>query len=102
LGDTPAVRYHPRLRHLQLPPLGVVGPPGGTVTAGGLIFITGGGHVLYALDTRDGSVRWQWDLGRAGWAVPMTYRTRHGRQFVVIATGRGEDSRLMAFTLADQ
>jgi hypothetical protein len=29
----------------------------------------------------------------------MTYRSRNGRQFVVIATGGGEDASLMAFAL---
>jgi hypothetical protein len=30
----------------------------------------------------------------------MTYRARNGRQFVVIATGGGEDASLMAFAIA--
>jgi len=100
LGDAPWVRSHPKLRDLDLPPLGVAGPPGGTVTAGGLIFLTGGGTVLYAIDTEDGRVRWQYDLGRTGWSNPMTYRTGRGTQFVVVAAGRGTDARLMAFTLS--
>ena len=29
----------------------------------------------------------------------MTYRSRAGRQFVVIATGAGEDATLVAFAL---
>jgi hypothetical protein len=29
----------------------------------------------------------------------MTYRSKSGRQFVVIATGGGEDAVLMAFAL---
>jgi hypothetical protein len=31
----------------------------------------------------------------------MTYRTRIGRQFVVIATGAGADAELIAFSLGD-
>lgn len=99
LGDTPEVRFHPLLKSLQLPPLGVSGPPGPLVTRSGLLFLTGGGEVLYAIDARDGAVRWSAPLGRIGWANPMTYRTAGGRQMVLIATGRGEGARLMAFAL---
>jgi quinoprotein glucose dehydrogenase len=99
LGDTPEVRFHPLLKSLQLPPLGVSGAPGPLVTRSGLLFLTGGGEVLYAIDARDGAVRWSAPLGRIGWANPMTYRTAGGRQMVLIATGRGQGARLMAFAL---
>jgi quinoprotein glucose dehydrogenase len=99
IGDTPKVRFHPRLRALKLPPLGVEGSPGPLVTAGGLLFLTGGGSVLFALDAASGAVRWSWDLGRTGYSNPMTYRTGSGRQFVVLATGVGAGSRLRAFSL---
>ena len=100
LGDTPSIRRHPLLQGKTLPPLGVAGAVGGTVTKGGVIFATGGGEVLYALDTRDGRVLWQSALraGR-GYANPVTYRTAGGRQFVVIATGQGNDAELVAFSL---
>lgn len=100
LGDSPNVRSHPALAGVALPKyLGVAGAPGGVVTAGGLIFITGGGDVLYAIDTRNGTVVWEHDLGAAAYANPMTYRTRAGRQFVLIATGAGATARLRAFAL---
>ena len=99
LGDTPEIRFHPRLKSLDLPPLGVSGAPGPLVTRSGLLFLTGGGDVLYAIDARDGAVRWSTPLGRIGWANPMTYRTAGGRQMVLIATGRGEGARLMAYAL---
>ena len=100
LGDTPAIRDHPLLKGIALPPLGVAGAVGGTVTRGGLIFATGGGNVLYALDTRDGRVLWQHQLraGR-GYANPITYRTASGTQFVVIATVTGDDCELVAFSI---
>ena len=100
LGDTPAIREHPLLKGLTLPPLGVAGAVGGTVTKGGLIFATGGGNVLYALDTRDGRVLWQRVLpaGR-GYANPVSYRVANGRQYVVIASGGGENAELVAFSL---
>ena len=100
LGDTPSIRSHPLLRGVSLPPLGVAGAPGGTVTKGGLIFATGGGDVLYALDTKDGRVLWQFELpaGR-GYSNPISYRSANGVQYIVIATGGGENAELLAFTL---
>ncbi len=101
-GDAPEIRNHPMLRDLDLPPLGL-GPPthgqsGPLVTNGGLLFMSGGGPVLYGFDKRNAKVLWQHDLGAGGHGGPMTYRTRTGRQFVVIATGR-EDATLVAFAL---
>lgn len=99
-GDTPSIRAHPLLRNVTLPPLGVAGAPGGTVTKGGLLFATGGGTVLYALDTRDGKVLWQAELpaGR-GYANPVSYRGANGVQYVVVASGGGENAELVAFAL---
>lgn len=99
LGDTPAIRNSSLLKPLGLPPLGVAGSPGPIVTAGGLLFVTGGGATLYAIDARDGAVLWSADLGQNGYATPMTYRTRAGKQFVVIATGAATGARLVAFAL---
>jgi quinoprotein glucose dehydrogenase len=101
IGDSPEVRTHPALQNVTLPPmLGVSGAPGGMVTRGGLVFLSGGGSTLYAVDTRDGSVRWSTDLGQRAYANPMTYRTRSGTQFLVIATGAGEGATLQAFSLS--
>jgi quinoprotein glucose dehydrogenase len=101
IGDSPDVRGHPALRGVTLPPmLGVSGAPGGMVTRGGLVFLSGGGSTLYAVDTRDGGVRWSIDLGQRAYANPMTYRTRNGTQFVVIATGSGAGASLQAFSLS--
>ena len=99
-GDSPEIRNHPLLRGQSLPPLGVVGAPGVIVTRGGLLFGTGGGSTLYALDKTDGRVLWQANLGATGYANPMTYRTRAGRQIVVVATGGGTaPGRLQAFAV---
>jgi quinoprotein glucose dehydrogenase len=98
-GDMPEVRQHPLLRGLQLPQLGVTGSPGPMVTAGGLVFLTGGGSVLYAHDAETGVVLWQSDLGANGYANPMTYAARDGRQYVAIATGSGENAVLKVFAL---
>jgi quinoprotein glucose dehydrogenase len=100
LGDEPSIRNHPLLRGATLPPLlGVRGAPGPIVTRSGLLFVTGGGQVLYAIDTRDGRTLWQHDFGRVAYSVPMTYATRDGKQFVVVATGAGSNSELVAFSL---
>jgi quinoprotein glucose dehydrogenase len=99
VGDTPELRNHPALRGISLPPLGVSGAPGAMVTRGGLVFLTGGGSVLYAIDARDGRALWQHDLEQRAYANPMTYRTRSGRQFVLIATGAGSSASLRSFSL---
>jgi quinoprotein glucose dehydrogenase len=100
LGDTPEVRQHPALRGAVLPArLGVSGSPGGLVTGGGLVFASGGGRVLHAIDTRTGVTLWEFDLGQQAYANPMTYRTSDGRQFVAIATGGGTTSRLVVLSL---
>ncbi len=102
VGDMPNVRYHPALRGVELPErLGVGGAPGPIVTAGGLVFLTGGGMVLYAFDKDTGEELWSGDLGDRGYSSPMTYRTRGGRQFVVIATGSGDGTKLVAFALPE-
>ena len=100
LGDTPVIRNHPMLKALNLPPVGVAGSPGPIATASGLIFVTGGGSTLYAIDARNGSTLWSADLGQSAYAVPMTYRTKAGKQYVVIATGAATGAKLVAFALA--
>ncbi len=102
LGDTPELRTHPALRQLNLPQLGVVGAPGGVTTRSGLIFITGGGSTLYAIDTETGGTLWSTPLGQIGYSNPMTYRASDGRQYVVVATGVGVGASLQAFVLPSQ
>jgi quinoprotein glucose dehydrogenase len=99
LGDTPWVRDHPALAGVNLPLLGVSGAPGPIVSRGGLIFVTGGGATLYALDKNDGRTLWEASLGDDGYAVPMMYQTRTGVPFVLIATGGGVSASLKAFAL---
>lgn len=100
LGDTPAVRNHRSLRGLKLPPLGVAGAPGPSVAASGLLFITGGGRTLYAVDGATGRSLWEFELGAPGYSNPVMYRTASGHPFVAIAVGgAGEPARLTAFTL---
>jgi len=102
VGDTPWIHHHPLLRGVNLGLLGVAGSPGPIVTAGGLVFVTGGGSVLYAFDKTTGEVLWQADLGQDGYSVPMTYATGAGRQYVVVATGEGDHAVLRAFALGGE
>ena len=100
LGDSPEIRANPALKGVTLPDkLGVTGSAGSLVTRGGLVFSTGGGRVLYAIDSRTGATLWEHDLGQIGYSNPMSYRTADGRQMLVIATGAGATSKLVAFAL---
>ena len=99
-GDTPSLRRHPALKAAKLPEvLGVAGAPGVLATAGGLIFVGGGDVAFHAVVASNGHDVWQHALTRRANATPMTFRSRSGRQFVVIATGGGEDASLTAFAL---
>ena len=68
-------------------------------TAGGLVFGGGGDLAFHAVDAATGAEVWRAPLPRRANGTPMTYRSRSGRQFVVIATGGGEDASLVAFAL---
>jgi len=99
-----ALRNHPLLKGVSLPDrLGSPNNRGGAmVTASGLVFIGGGDGYLYAFDTRTGREIWRGKVPYFNTADPMTYRTRSGRQFVVMATGAGAQNALVAFTLEDE
>jgi quinoprotein glucose dehydrogenase len=96
----PAIRNHPLLKGVDLPArLGTSGAPGAIVTRTGILFIGGGDPYLYAFDKATGK-----EISRVATpfrtsANPMTYKTRTGRQYVVIATGTGADATLAAFAL---
>ena len=95
---SPEVREHPLLRGVELPErLGTRGNSGPMVTKGGLVFLGGGAHYLYAFDKATGEEVWRGATPYRTNANPMTYRARSGRQFVVIATGAGSDAALVAF-----
>ena len=54
---------------------------------------------LYAFDKKTGKEIWRGKVPYANNANPMTYRTKSGRQFIVMATGTGADNALVAFAL---
>lgn len=100
VGDWPEVRKAAGLAGASLPDrLGAPGPPGAIVTRGGLVFVGGNDYGLSAFDKTTGRELWRHPLPRQAAATPMTYRTASGRQFVVVATGRGDDAALVAFAL---
>jgi len=99
-GDMPALRQHPALKGVPLPAqLGVPGAPGLIATRGGLLFVGGGDAALHALDMGTGAELWHAPLKQRTNGTPMTYRTKTGRQFIVVATGQGEEATLVAFAL---
>jgi glucose dehydrogenase len=99
-GDTASLRTHPALKGVALPPaLGAAGASGVLVTASGLVIGGGGDLALRAVDAASGSEVWHAALPRRANGTPMTYRSSAGRQFVVVATGGGEDASLVAFAL---
>jgi len=99
-GD-PSLRSHPLLKGVTLPErLGSPNSRGGAmVTRSGLVFIGGGDGYFYAFDTKTGKEVWRTKIPYTHTANPMTYRTRSGRQFIVVATGMGTDNALLAFAL---
>jgi quinoprotein glucose dehydrogenase len=99
-GDWPELRENAVLKGVALPPvLGIGGPQGGIVTKGGLFFVGGEDTSLHAIDKANGKDVWQGPLGGRSYGTPMTYRTRNGHQFVVIAAGQGADAHLVGFSL---
>jgi quinoprotein glucose dehydrogenase len=72
---------------------------GAMVTKGGMVFIGGGDGYLYAFDKKTGKEMWRGKIPYDNTAIPMTYRTRSGRQFIVVATGTGVNNALVAFSL---
>jgi quinoprotein glucose dehydrogenase len=97
-----AIRNNPALKGVSLPDR--LGTPGGgapIVTKGGLLFVGGGEAALTIVDKATGMELRRIELPRRAMATPMTYRSRAGRQFVVIATGSGSDTSLVAFALPE-
>ena len=101
-GDGNRYRNHPRLRHLNLPPLGGDNASNGPLltktlllfclTAGG----TDGGPRLVAYDKTNGAELASVDLPSGAIGTPMTYMV-DDRQYIALTVGGGP--RLIAFAL---
>jgi len=100
IGDAPEVRNNPLLKGVKLPDeLGAFGNSGALVTRGGLVAIAPGDDFLYFLDKKTGRTLSKIDLGIRIQGSPMTYESRDGRQYIVIAAGGGPDATLVAISL---
>jgi quinoprotein glucose dehydrogenase len=114
-------RSHPRLAHLNLPELGA-GYRGAPLATRSLLFVSmGQGSLgigrtvplgneplsapvppepqkLMAFDKATGAVLWEASPSGRPIAAPMTYLNR-GIQYIVVATGLGPSSELVAYAL---
>jgi quinoprotein glucose dehydrogenase len=94
-GDGP--RDHPRLKGLNLPPLGNPGRPAPLLTKT-LLFIGegssiqpsnprgGGGNTFRAYDKATGKVVWETQLPAGTTGAPMSYLYQ-GKQYILVAVG---------------
>ncbi len=99
-GDNPRLRRRLTALGISYPhQLGIPGPQGPMLTAGGLLFVGSEDTALHAIDETNGHDLWQGKLPDRAFGDPMTYRTRDGRQFVLVATGSGPHAELVAFAL---
>jgi glucose dehydrogenase len=104
LGEgSPSIRNNSLLKGVKLPDrLGSPNSRGGALTVkSGLVFIGGGDKYFYAFDSKTGREIWRTPIDYINTANPMTYRTKSGKQFIVMATGTGEDNALLAYSLKD-
>ena len=102
-GDDARLRAHPALKGVKLPAkLGVAGVQGVIVTKGGLIFAGGGDTAFHAMDKDTGEDLWTYPFKERTTGTPMTYSLVNGRQFVVIATGSGDQAAIIAFSLTSE
>jgi quinoprotein glucose dehydrogenase len=70
---------------------------GSIATAGGLVFIAATTDSKFrAFDSRTGKELWVTRIDATGDAVPMTYRARNGKQYVVIAAAGTNRFRMIA------
>ena len=110
LGNGP--RNHPLLQGLDLPPLGNQAMTTSVLVTKSLVFGTmtkgrtpdqwgdpeADRQLLFAFDKTDGTPLRTFLLDGRSAAAPMTY-LHEGRQYVVVATGSGETSELVALSL---
>ena len=69
------------------------------VTRSGLIFIGGGDGYFYAFETKTGKEVWRERIPYNNTANPMTYRTKSGKQFIIMATGMSDRNALLAYAV---
>jgi glucose dehydrogenase len=111
--------HHPLLKGLKLPPLGDQIPRLGVLATRTLVFVNAqrleslgrytpppwkewgdpdmDRKLLYAFDKQSGALLREIQLDGLSAAIPMTYMFG-GRQYIVVATGAGEESAIVALT----
>jgi quinoprotein glucose dehydrogenase len=103
-GNGDRFRNHPRLRDLDLPPLGGDGTRTGVVLTKTLVIYnlsaggTNGGPRMVAYDKATGEELGSVDLPSGALGTPMTYMV-DGKQYVALGIGNGP--RMVAFALPD-
>ena len=103
-GNGDRFRNHPRLRDLNLPPLGGDGTRTGVVLTKTLVIYnlsaggTNGGPRMVAYDKATGEELGSVDLPSGALGTPMTYMV-DGKQYVALGIGNGP--RMVAFALPD-
>ena len=101
-GDGDRFRNHPRLRHLDLPPLGGEGHGGPVLTKTLLVSALSaggsrGGPRLVARDKMTGAIVGSVDLPSGAVGTPMTYM-HQGKQYIALTVG-GDVPELIALAL---
>jgi len=102
-GDGDRIRNHPRLRHLDLPPLGGDAGRNGPVVTETLVIYSlsaggsSGGPRLVAYDKATGELKGSVDLPAGAIGSPMTYMLE-GRQYLGVTVG-GDSPSLIALRL---
>jgi glucose dehydrogenase len=80
----------PELEAKGIKNTGSVNLGGSIATASGLIFISAANDGLFrAFESRTGKELWAEKIDAPGYTVPITYRGRDGKQYVVITAGGG-------------
>ena len=91
-----------KLQEEGAPPTGLLARSGPTVTAGGLIFISGAADKkLWAFDKKSGELIWETSLPAANNANVCTYAVE-GKQYIALSVGGTEENpsgSIMAFAL---
>jgi glucose dehydrogenase len=69
---------------------GTMGMGGSVSTAGGLVFIAATNDRRFrAFDAKTGKVVWETQMEPGGYASPISYQGKDGRQYIVIVATRG-------------